>query len=87
MVSERLWGLAPPLPRSSATHPDGPLNKPVRVFNYCEFERALGGLHRDSLVSYAVRQFFLNGGGDAYVVRIAKDEVKGSDLSNTLTKK
>ncbi|HYR07847.1 MAG TPA: hypothetical protein VEQ60_08770, partial [Longimicrobium sp.] len=49
----------------------GPLDRPVRIFNYGDYEREFGGLHRDSDVSYAVQQFFMNGGGDAYVVRIA----------------
>jgi phage tail sheath protein FI len=49
----------------------GPIDKAVRVFNFGDFERAFGGLDRDSEVSYAVSQFFLNGGTDAYVVRCA----------------
>lgn len=49
----------------------GAINKPVRIFNYGDYEREFGGLHRDSDVSYAVQQFFMNGGADAYVVRLA----------------
>ena len=49
----------------------GPIDKAVRIFNFGDFERAFGGLDRDSEVSYAVSQFFLNGGTDAYVVRCA----------------
>jgi phage tail sheath protein FI len=44
----------------------------IRVFNFAEYERIFGGLYRsdfiDSHVAYAVNQFFLNGGADAYVV-------------------
>jgi len=36
-----------------------------------DFERQYGGLHRDSPLSYAVRQFFTNGGTQAVVVRVA----------------
>ncbi|HQJ61725.1 MAG TPA: phage tail sheath subtilisin-like domain-containing protein [Methanothrix soehngenii] len=50
----------------------GALDSPIRIHNFGEFEREFGGLHRDSLVSYAVQQFFLNGGSDAYVVRVAR---------------
>lgn len=50
----------------------GPVNKAVRLFNMGDYKRNFGGLHHDSLVSYAVQQFFLNGGTDAYVVRAAK---------------
>jgi phage tail sheath protein FI len=49
----------------------GPLNKAVRVLSFADFERNFGGLTRDSEVSYAVQQFFGNGGTDAYVVRAA----------------
>ncbi len=49
----------------------GVVDKPVRIFNYGDYEREFGGLHRDSDVSYAVQQFFMNGGADAYVVRLA----------------
>ncbi|MEZ4727611.1 MAG: phage tail sheath C-terminal domain-containing protein [Caldilineaceae bacterium] len=53
----------------------GPINKAVRVLSYSDFERKFGGLSIDSDLSYAVRQFFLNGGSDAYVVRLTKDSL------------
>ena len=49
----------------------GPLDEAVKVFNFGDFERIFGGLARDSEVSYAVQQFFLNGGSEAWVVRVA----------------
>lgn len=49
----------------------GPVDTAVRIFNFGDFERVFGGLQRDSEVSYAVSQFFLNGGTDAYIVRSA----------------
>lgn len=49
----------------------GPLNQAVRIFNFGDYERNFGGLDRESEISYAVQQFFLNGGSDAYVVRVA----------------
>jgi hypothetical protein len=46
--------------------------QPIRVFNFTDFERAFGGIFRsaaiDTNLGYAVMQFFLNGGSDAYVV-------------------
>jgi len=51
--------------------PRGPLDRAVRVLNFGDYERAFGGLHRDSDISYALQQFFQNGGSDAYVVRVA----------------
>jgi phage tail sheath protein FI len=49
----------------------GPTNTPVRIFNYGDFDRRFGGLDSESRVSYAIQQFFQNGGGEAYVVRVA----------------
>ncbi len=49
----------------------GPVNQPVHIFSYADYERAFGGLTIDSPLSYAVNQFFANGGSEAYVVRVA----------------
>jgi Bacteriophage tail sheath protein len=49
----------------------GPVDQAVRLANFGDFERNFGGLQQDSEISYAVQQFFLNGGSDAYVVRVA----------------
>lgn len=51
----------------------GPINEAVRLLSYSDFERRFGGLSADSDMSYAVRQFFLNGGSEAWVVRLAKN--------------
>jgi phage tail sheath protein FI len=50
----------------------GPLNQAVRIFGYGDYERRFGGLDAGSEMSYAVRQFFANGGSEALVVRVAK---------------
>jgi phage tail sheath protein FI len=47
-------------------------NRAKRIFSFADFERAFGGLAPDSELSYAVQQFFQNGGTDAYVVRVPK---------------
>jgi phage tail sheath protein FI len=49
----------------------GPLDTGVRCNNFSDFEREFGGLDARSEASYAVQQYFLNGGSVAYVVRIA----------------
>lgn len=49
----------------------GPMNTPVQIFNFGDFERVFGGLDLQSEASYAIQQFFLNGGGQAHVVRVA----------------
>ena len=46
-------------------------DKAVPITSFGDFERGYGGLDRDSPVSYAVRQFFANGGTQAFIVRVA----------------
>jgi phage tail sheath protein FI len=53
----------------------GPLDEPIAISNFSDFERACGGLSRDSGLGYAVRDFYLNGGGAALVVRVANGAV------------
>src|SRR5690606_10385633 len=48
----------------------GPANQPITVNGVADFERYVGGLWLDSTVSFAVRDFFVNGGGQALVVRL-----------------
>lgn len=50
----------------------GPINQAVQVFNTGDFNREFGGLHTNSEASYAIDQFFKNGGTDAWVVRTAE---------------
>ncbi|MBY8346012.1 phage tail sheath subtilisin-like domain-containing protein [Streptomyces spinosirectus] len=50
----------------------GPLNEPVRVTGFTEFERRFGGLSAQSPLAYAVHQFFGNGGSVAVIVRVTK---------------
>jgi phage tail sheath protein FI len=50
----------------------GPVNRALRILSFADFERAFGGLAVDSPLSYALLQFFQNGGTDAYVVRVAQ---------------
>ena len=48
----------------------GPVNEAVVINSFGDYERVFGGLWLDSSLSYAVRDFFLNGGGQAIVVRL-----------------
>jgi len=47
----------------------GPVNEPTRVQSFAEFARTFGGLWPKSTMSYAVQQYFANGGRDALIVR------------------
>lgn len=53
----------------------GPLNEARRITGFGDFERLYGGLDARSEGSYAVQQYFLNGGGVAYIVRVASGAV------------
>ncbi len=48
----------------------GPVNQPVAVRSFVEFQQRFGGLWQPSTVSYAVEQFFENGGREARIVRV-----------------
>lgn len=52
---------------------EGPMNEAVEIFGMADFQRIFGGLDDRSEASYAIAQFFLNGGGSAFVVRVALD--------------
>jgi len=60
----------------------GPAGDPVTITSFADFERLFGGLHRDFTLGYAVRDFFLNGGAIAIIVRLYKPtNNKGSKSS------
>jgi phage tail sheath protein FI len=53
-------------------------NRAEKIASFADFERLFGGLSADSEVSYGVRQFFANGGTDAYVVRVSGTGIPGT---------
>src|SRR6059058_5594070 len=48
----------------------GPVNEATVINSFGDFERVFGGLWIDSTMSYAVSDFFRNGGGQAVIVRL-----------------
>lgn len=62
----------------------GPINLPVTLNSFGDFERAFGGLAVDYPLGYAVRDFFLNGGGQAVVVRLYKNPDTVADATSTI---
>lgn len=51
----------------------GTVNEPITINSYADFERQFGGLWSSSLLSYSVKDFYLNGGSQAIIVRLDKD--------------
>jgi hypothetical protein len=49
----------------------GPVDTAVRMFSFADFEANFGGIDGANPASFAVSQFFINGGGTAYAVRVA----------------
>ena len=60
----------------------GPANEPITINSCGDFTRTFGDLHVDYPMSYAVRDFYLNGGKQAIIVRLQKDAKcsKNADL-------
>jgi phage tail sheath protein FI len=68
----------------------GPVNNATEVDSFAGFEAVFGSLDPNFPLTYAVHQFYLNGGGRAYVVRVvpkgaavAADAVLGMPESKT----
>jgi uncharacterized protein len=49
----------------------GPADQAVTINSFADYERMFGGLSIDSTMSYAVRDFYLNGGSQAIIVRLS----------------
>jgi phage tail sheath protein FI len=56
----------------------GPIEKATRALSFADYERTFGGLDDSSEMSFAVRQFFLNGGSEAWIVRLTKTALAAS---------
>lgn len=59
----------------------GPMNRPARITSFSDFQRRFGGLDSRSDTSYAIQQYYLNGGQAGWVVRVAA----GAPAPATLT--
>jgi len=51
----------------------GPFNTPTLVSNWTQFTGTFGEFVADSYLAHAVYGYFMNGGGNCYVVRIGQD--------------
>lgn len=62
----------------------GPVNQPLTCFSFGEFTRRFGGLWANGPMSYAIDDFYGNGGGQAEVVRLFKAKAADDDGIATL---
>lgn len=51
----------------------GPINDPVPINGFGDYDRLFGGIWADSMMSYAVKDFYRNGGSQALIVRLEKN--------------
>ena len=59
----------------------GPTDEPVLLTSFADFERRFGGLDAASPLSYTVRDFYLNGGTLALVVRVLHKDAKAANIT------
>ena len=83
-----ITGVATSITAFVGNFPKGPTDRAVQVLSFSEFEQVFGGLSGDSEASYAVFQFFQNGGSEAWICRaIAADAVKADlDISSSISR-
>ena len=62
----------------------GPTNDPVRIQSFADFERQFGRLWLKSAMSYAVQQYFLNGGADAIIIRVVPGDAVKAKLESAI---
>lgn len=60
--------------------PKGPTDSAQFVLSWTDYERKFGGLDSRSLLGYAVSHFFVNGGQQAYIVRLAANDSTASSV-------
>ncbi len=63
--------------------PKGPVDDPMTVTSLGDFENFFGGLNFDYPLTYAVRDFFQNGGSEAIVIRRFKVKAAAAPAANT----
>ncbi|MEO8136738.1 MAG: phage tail sheath C-terminal domain-containing protein [Betaproteobacteria bacterium] len=59
----------------------GPTDEPTMLTSFADFERRFGGLDVASPMSYSVRDFYLNGGSLALVVRVLHDDASAATIT------
>jgi phage tail sheath protein FI len=61
----------------------GKENEPIMLNSFADFERQFGGVSLDYPLSYAVRDFYTNGGKQALIIRLAKSPAEKSSIALT----
>jgi phage tail sheath protein FI len=64
----------------------GPVNEATTINSYGDFERQFGGLSVNYPLSYAVRDFYLNGGSQGIIVRLFKISPEAQKAAEAVAK-
>lgn len=59
----------------------GPVGVPIRISGFEEFRQLFGGLSSESMLGYAVNDYFLNGGEKAFILRLTGSGSEKARLS------
>jgi len=73
-----ITGVATSIAAFIDTFPRGVLNEAVQCLSFADFEHEFGGIDSLSAASYGVKQFFQNGGNEAWVIRVANAASAGT---------
>jgi phage tail sheath protein FI len=76
-----ITGVATSITAFIGAAPKGSINVPVVINNFGDYERQFGGLSASSTMSYAVRDFYSNGGSQALIIRITGGAAVAADLT------
>jgi uncharacterized protein len=72
-----IGGVATSVPVFLGMAEQGPMDTPTRIFSVADFERSFGATTSGELADQ-VRQFYLNGGGEAWIMRIANGDERAA---------
>lgn len=76
-----IMGVATSITAFIGRAPRGPVNEPTDINSWSDYERRFGGLDVEHPLSYAVNDFFLNGGKQALIVRLFKASGDGDGVA------
>lgn len=58
----------------------GPVNQPIVINSFADFGNFFGGLWANSMMSFAVSDFYQNGGSQAVIVRLVPDDASTATI-------
>ena len=58
----------------------GPVSTPTVITSFSDYDRMFGGLWANSMMSFAVNDFYQNGGSQGIIVRLTSDDATTATL-------